>query len=396
MNEKYIYLFFLIPSFLINYFTLSLFDSDHNLSSFSTILVSLFNILNFITAFVFIKYNLKKFIILIINILIILIVADFTFQSYLKKKSYQVQDKKLGWILNKSIKKNFIAESKKGRKYQINYSSSDEFGFRYIDNNSKFDKTILIIGDSFTVGPYASDNEMYFSWIKKIFNENNLNYNWYVMGSAGWGTFQQYLYLKEKINYIKPDILIHQFCSMNDFINNSIEMEQKTYLRSQYIFRPYLVNNNIYYKNNLLHKTYKFLYSNSYIFKTIDNLITNKQYRKKNNYFKKEYSKNEFARSILITENLIKKIKNLLGNNKLYFLVDCYDKKNPYNIELKKIISKNNIYSSDEPILVLKKAEENFQDILVADGGHLNDLGNKIYGSKIASEILKIIQQTLK
>ena len=99
------------------------------------------------------------------------------------------------------------------------------------------------------------------------------------MGSAGWGTLQQYMYLEKKINDIKPDILIHQFCD-NDFLNNSMKIEENTYLRSQYIFRPFLVDKKIEYKNNLFYKIYRFLYSNSFVFKTVDNLITNKQYQK--------------------------------------------------------------------------------------------------------------------
>ena len=89
------------------------------------------------------------------------------------------------------------------------------------------------MGDSFTVGPYASDDQMYSSEIKKIFKKNNLNYNWFVMGSAGWGTLQQYMYLEKKINNIKPDILIHQFCD-NDFVNNSMKIEEN-------IFKPVYV-----------------------------------------------------------------------------------------------------------------------------------------------------------
>ena len=142
MKIKYIYLIFLTPSFLINYFTLTLFDSDHDLGKFSTLLVCFFNLSNIILIFLFHKYDIKKFFLIILNFLLIILIFDFSYQAYLKKNSFQVQDKELGWILNKSIQKKFISKSKQGRKYEIEYNSANELGFRYINNKNNFEKTI--------------------------------------------------------------------------------------------------------------------------------------------------------------------------------------------------------------------------------------------------------------
>jgi len=353
--------------------------------------VTFFNILNIFFVVLLDKIKLTKLLIILSSIIILTIFCDFSFEKYKKKNSFQIQDKEFGWILNKSITKKIKTQSKKKREYIINYTSSDKLGFRIYENKKKFNKTILILGDSFTVGPYASDNQMYFSEIKKIFEKNNLNYNWFVMGSAGWGTLQQYMYLKKKIDHIQPDILIHQFCD-NDFLNNSMRIEEKTYLRSQYIFRPFLVNKKIEYKNNFVHKVYKFLYSNSFIFKTVDNLITHKQYVKKKSYFKKDYSKEEYEETVYITDFIIKKIKKLIGDETLYFIVNCYNKNNTINDSLNNISKNNNLYNLITPLIELKKADEKKEDIFNFDGGHLNDFGNKIYGTAIGNEILKIIK----
>lgn len=391
MKKKYYTFILLLPTILINYVTLTILDIDHNLSLTSTLIVSLFNLINILFIILLNKTNLKKVVIIFLGTIILFITFDFSYQKYVKKNSYQIQDKKLGWILNKSIKKKFTAKSKKNRNYEIDYNSSEKFGFRHYDNKKIFDKTILILGDSFTVGPYASNDQMYFSEIKRIFEKNNLNYNWYVMGSAGWGTLQQYIHLKNNIDHIKPDILVHQFCH-NDFYNNSIKIEENTYLRSQYIFRPFWVDKKIIYKNNLFHKLYKFLYTNSFVFKTIDNLITNKQYQKNKSYFKRNYSKEEYNEAINITDLLIKKIKYLVGDKKLYFIVDCYNKENVINKSFQKIFSENKLFGLTKPLIELKKAEEKGEDIFVFDGSHLNDIGNKIYGSEIGKEIIKIIK----
>ena len=391
MKKKYYTFILLLPSILVNYLTLTILDVDHNLSFTSTLIVTLFNILNIFFIIFLNKINFKKLLTILTSIIVLIIFFDFSFQNYKKIDSYQIQDKELGWILNKSIKKKFETKSKKNRKYTIDYTSSDELGFRSYETKKKFDKTILILGDSFTVGPYASDDQMYSSEIKKIFKKNNLNYNWFVMGSAGWGTLQQYMYLEKKINDIKPDILIHQFCD-NDFLNNSMKIEENTYLRSQYIFRPFLVDKKIEYKNNLFYKIYRFLYSNSFVFKTVDNLITNKQYQKNKSYFKKSYSKKEYEEAIKITDYLIKKIKKLIGDNNLYFIVNCYNKQNIVNDSLNNISKNNNLYYLKTPIIELKKADDRKEDIFNFDGGHLNDIGNKIYGTAIGNEILKIIK----
>ena len=391
MKKKYITLILLLPSILVNYFTLTAFDVDHNLSLISTLIVTLFNVLNIFFILFLKKIGLKKLLIISFSVIVLIIITDFSFQNYKKDNSFQIQNKEFGWILNNSVKKKFEAKSKKKRKYMINYKSSDMPGFRIYEKVKKFDKTILVMGDSFTVGPYASNDQMYFSEIKKIYDKNNLNYNWFVMGSAGWGTLQQYMFLEKNINHIKPDILIHQFCN-NDFFNNSVKIEEKTFLRSQYIFRPFLVDGEITYKNDFIHKIYKFLYSNSFMFKTIDNLITNNQYQKNKSYFKKNYSKKEFNESVDITNSLIKKIKNLIGDESLYFIVNCYDRDNLINNVLNDISKDNDLYNLISPLLELKNADEKGEDIFVFDGGHLNDLGNKIYGTAIGNEILEIMR----
>ena len=46
-------------------------------------------------------------------IIILLAILDFSYQKHLKENTFQVQNKELGWILNKSIKRVFETKSKK-------------------------------------------------------------------------------------------------------------------------------------------------------------------------------------------------------------------------------------------------------------------------------------------
>ena len=151
-------------------------------------------------------------------------------------------------------------------------------------------------------------------------------------------------------------------------------------------------NNEIFYQEKFYHKIYKFFYSHSFIFKTLDNLITNSQYLKNNTYFKKEYSKEMYEDSVNITSNIIKNIKKLIGEDKLYFIFNCYDHNNLLDQNLERISNKNNILNLSLPLQKLREAHKRGDDIFAKDGGHLNDIGNKIYGEEIAKEILKVIK----
>ena len=113
MKKKYYTFILLLPSILVNYLTLTILDVDHNLSFTSTLIVTLFNILNIFFIIFLNKINFKKLLTILTSIIVLIIFFDFSFQNYKKRDSYQIQDKELGWILNKSIKKKFETKSKK-------------------------------------------------------------------------------------------------------------------------------------------------------------------------------------------------------------------------------------------------------------------------------------------
>ena len=104
MKKKYITLVLLLPSILVNYFTLTAFDIDHNLSLISTLIVTLFNVLNIFFVLFLKKTGLKKLLIISFSVIVLIIITDFSFQNFKKNNSYQIQNKEFGWILNNSIK----------------------------------------------------------------------------------------------------------------------------------------------------------------------------------------------------------------------------------------------------------------------------------------------------
>ena len=84
----------------------------------------------------------------------------------MKIKKFRLKKKRLGWILNKDIEFEIKSFTKNKKKYFINFKTSNVEGFREFPKK-KHSQNILILGDSFTAGPFASNSEMYYSYLKK-------------------------------------------------------------------------------------------------------------------------------------------------------------------------------------------------------------------------------------
>ena len=99
---------------------------------------------------------------------------------------------------------------------------------------------IFFVGDSFTADYLYG--KMYFDIIKQ-----NLDIEVFAYGGFGYSTMQEYLVINRYIDKIRPDLVVLQVCS-NDFINNSWDMERKSYIHNNYNMRPYYENGKINYR----------------------------------------------------------------------------------------------------------------------------------------------------
>ena len=99
---------------------------------------------------------------------------------------------------------------------------TDSMGRRFTPELSLPSKKILFLGDSFTMGYGVNDDEVFPFLIQK----NLLNYNIsakslnYGVGNTGNG--RNLLIIKNKLESLKPDLIIIQLCS-NDFSDNLTE-----------------------------------------------------------------------------------------------------------------------------------------------------------------------------
>ena len=161
----------LSPSFFINYFTLTIIDHDNNLSSFSTAIVIIFNTLNVVIGYIYFKYSFKILLFFSIYCIIVFVILDLVSEKIFNKNSIISHSVSLGWVLsaNKQIK--LEQQTLKGEKYLVNFKSSKIEGFREFGNLDSSKEKILVIGDSYTGGPYSSNNKMYYNIIKNDFEK---------------------------------------------------------------------------------------------------------------------------------------------------------------------------------------------------------------------------------
>ncbi len=304
---------------------------------------------------------------------------------HILKPSVYKYSKSLGWELKKNYKKKFNFVDKYGHNYEGVYSTN-KYGARGVGKKDSEIK-ILVIGDSFTMDPHTSNKDSWFG-VLKLGLESELNKSVYVsaIGGGGYGTNQQYLVTKEFLNksQYSPDIILLQFC-VNDFMNNSYEWEIKSQNYNQFLRRPYYKeNNHLAYHNSILGKLFRLeLFSilklPNYILRTFS-IIEEK-------FFQISIDKEILNNSIVITKNLLIKLKRLFPNKEVYAFNCKDDNEYPLN-QWVKVLKNSDYIVLENPSKEMKKKSKN-EKIFYVDGGHYNLLGNRILGTSVSEEISK-------
>lgn len=386
-KKTIIILILLIPSFFFNYFTLTIFDIDNKLSTFSTIIIFSFNIINLFFIYIYYKFDFKILFYLVSYCILILILFDFSLEKVLNNNSIIRDDNELGWVLKKDKSVEFNQQTSHGKKYVVNFKSSNIDGFRVYGDLAKKNK-LLIIGDSYTAGPYSSNGMMYYDYIKNNLSKKNLDHELFVMGTAGYSSTQQLILLKKYFKIIQPKVILHQFC-VNDFFDNNKDIRKLSTTRNQYLRSPYYINGKINKVEGLGPSIYRFLFKYSFMFKKIDQIYT---YRSLVNYgrYKSEINNDMIKSSVNTTREILKEFRKIIGENTILFSVNCADIKNNYLSKYwMEIINEINGFAIEAPSNKIIQLNSKDIDVFHEDGGHLNNYGNKIYGQLISREIIK-------
>lgn len=331
-----------------------------------------------------------------IKYLVLVISFFFAVEILLKylNPSVYVSDELLGWSTKKNFRHTYNQIDLYGNSYISNYSTN-KFGAR--DYQTKINQKnkenfyeILVIGDSFTMDPYSGNNKMWFSVLaNNLSNEFNLNVNINAFGAGAYGTLQEYLVIKKEVEFKKkynPNIILLQFCS-NDFANNNLEMEKANFFISQYMRRPYYFNNQINYYDSFFSYFYRknFLLKDSRLFAKFTFLLEILL----RNIFPNNLNKNNIDiinQAERTTELLLKKIKNLYPRTPA-FIFSCSNDQSNINKNWNSIAKKSGFIVLENSSNFIELASKKNKKIFFKDGGHLNDLGNSLWGLQIFEDL---------
>jgi len=306
------------------------------------------------------------------------------------------RDALLGWTLKPNYHRDFTQKTLGAKDYLVSFATNDQ-GLRVFGSAGAPIK-ILVLGDSFTADPYASNDRMwYVAMVKRLaLRLHRPASDFYVMGggAGGWGTYQNLLLSQQLSSRIKPDLFVLQFCG-NDFQNNSYDWESKGVVRGQFMRRPFIDAQSGLpkYAPGLMAKVYRSLAGESRLFNRIDGVIGNMQFQHYGGYTG-TLSPQAAARyehdSIALTQKLLTRLRGVYRDVPAV-MVNCDGRETGANKSWKALARDAGFLPLDGPsdfLLSLPPARRGA--IFHADGSHLSDEGNQLYGAIAGDELASV------
>lgn len=341
--------------------------------------------------------------IIFINVLVfisicVVIISSLEIYATLARPKISEFDNQLGWRLKKGLNRTFSEKRASGDSYEVNFITN-ELGLRaHIKEPS--DLTLLVLGDSFTASPYASNDQMWYSIFTKLL-ERKIKKEISIIagGQGGWGTYQNLLLAKNLLKKVDPDIFILQFCS-NDYANNLYEWESTSSVYHQYLNRPYaeFKNNEVisFRANGVKATLYRTFVNNSRVLSKTSSLLENYFSANPDIYNPKisEKKLNEYiSKSLKITSILLKNISEVIGDRPK-FMVNCFENNHlSLRGKWKQLAHEAGFLILEQPSLfvekIQRKDEPNLFHYLNQDGGHLSDTGNGLFGEILFKEFVE-------
>lgn len=309
-----------------------------------------------------------------------------------------VWDQRLGWRLSPNTSLHFPQKTLKGEQYDVLFET-DADGLRTFGTNKDAAIQIIILGDSFTGGLYASNDKMWYAKMVEALalKTGRILDDVYVRagGAGGYGTYQNVLLAEELRGKFRPTLFIHQFCS-NDFYNNTLEWESEGFARNQFMLRPYFnpATNHAEYYNSILARAYRHFAGKSRIvseLQKIDIFLQGLQFQLHGG----EFPNIEPARlerfekeSIAITSELLVKLRANFPEVPAV-LVNCSPEKTGPNQFWMDIARDAGFTPVSAPSDFLGEATaQGWSDVYNIDGAHMSEKGNKAYGELLADALI--------
>jgi lysophospholipase L1-like esterase len=325
-------------------------------------------------------------------LIVLLVVLDLALFIIAPPKPLHQSDDLLGWRLAANLQLKTMQQSLSGQPYEVSYST-DADGLRVFGKNVDAPIQILVLGDSFTAGAYASNDKMWFArLVEELAKHSGRSIDdFYVRagGAGGYGTYQNVLLSEQYAAKLKPTLFIHQFCS-NDYENNHYELEADAIYWSQYLLRPYAsLNNDLTRHHTGIHsQAIKLLDGRSRIFSRLAGHIQNLQYSLYGHSWgnlSADQRKRYQAESFELTRKLLKMLRQQWSEVPA-LMVSCRQDENGDWQELAENAGFVPVGVSSDSFIRAKPVQN--PDLYNADGGHLSELGNQKWGQELAKSLL--------
>ena len=304
------------------------------------------------------------------------------------------RDELLGWRLRSDFHRTYPMKTLGGKPYLARIDTNSA-GFRVFGTNEKAPIRILVLGDSVTVDPNASDNRMWYARMTQRLAERTGRpvQDFYVLagGGGGWSTYQNLLLSERLARKIKPDLFVLEF-SANNFQNNLYELERGSVVRAQFMRRPFasLNSEGPKYESGLVAKFYRSIFGESRVFNRIDSVIGTFQtrwYGGRGRALPPEIQSRYERESLALTRQLLTRLRNQYRGIPAV-MVNANETESRSNMEWKSLAREAGFIPLAGPSrFISSMTPDQRKDLLSMDGSHPSDEGNQRYGSIAGDEL---------
>lgn len=318
----------------------------------------------------------------------------------LQNPSIYKLDPIVGWSIKPNFKHTYIQKNIDKTSYSVDFVTND-LGLRVYGDPGRATQKIFVVGDSYTMEPYASNQQMWWAvGAKKLADLKNSLGSIFIVagGGGGWGTYQELVLVRNIIQKIRPDIFVLQFCD-NDFANNSKNLEAYTITRSQKFRRPYVSSSgDITFSTEWAAPLWRLpVIGQSRVLNFLDvGVQIGQSYYYKNKFglgwgapIDSQLKVELESESILITGRLLAEMRRAVGDIPA-FMVNCNNEGKGLNVRWREMAIEAGFVPLSGPSASIERIRRYGGDMIsYIDGAHLNVRGNEVYGTAFGEELAR-------
>lgn len=287
-------------------------------------------------------------------------------------------DAELGWRTTQAYRGKEVAmRDKLGRPY-TRLMRSDARGSRLWGSRPGAPR-LLFLGDSFTEAIEVSDDKTYAAVFARL-----SAFDVYVYGTGAYGTLQEAMMLERLLRELRPEIVVLQF-SLNDFTNNSLELERRTVLFQQMI-RPYLVDGAVVRRFPETHP-YRIALRYSRLFAWMDAMAGVVLYHQYGDFNRLPQGPERAAlerQAVEVSETLLRRIASTVPAGTQLYAFNRDESGAAANRAFEEISGKAGFRIVRNLASAVDAHESPVETTLAEDGIHFNELGNRLLGERLA------------